>query len=451
MRVVWVGAVLVLLALATTAAAGPRGTWTRLPGDVVNFAEPGLARTSDGVLHVVYTRKNGTKEDLAHVAIGAGGAVGADSVALGGWATMSNPDLLRMPDGSLRAFFGGIRSTAPGEPNDAMNTATAPPGGGPWTLQIGKAAKATYAYATTAAGAGLAKDGTPISAWAGSPGLGFHYGTDPAGPDGTIPQSGCCLYSPDVAVDAVTGQAWLAFFSNETASPGAFVNAIGPGGPQGGRKLAPGSVSGNSFAQPLNRAPIAGRIGAAGVYLAYGQGYPTSKTVAVWRVDSSKPQLVIKADGAKHVNVAAAPQGRLWLMWERRGSIYATRTNHAATRVGPFSKLRPPGSRTVYQLAGEGSAGPLDVVANDGHGLWHQQVWPRLQLVAKTAKSGAGRTVTFRVLDAGDPVAGATIKAGAKSLKTDAKGKAVLKQATAARVKARATKAGYVAATVTVR
>jgi len=88
---------------------------------------------------------------------------------------MSHPDLLRMPDGSLRAFFGGIRSTAPGETNNAMNTATAPASGASWMLQPGKAAQSTSAYATSYAGAGFAKDGTPISSWATTFALGFHF------------------------------------------------------------------------------------------------------------------------------------------------------------------------------------------------------------------------------------------------------------------------------------
>ena len=380
-----------VLALAGSAAAGPPGQWTALPGTVVNFAEPGLARTSDGVLHLVYTRKSGTKEELAHVTVSAGGKVGSTAVALGGWSSMSHPDLLRMPDGSLRVFFGGIRSTNPGETNNAMNTATAPASGAQWSLQSGRAAQATYAYATSYAGAGLAKNGTPISSWAGTPGLGFHYGVDPSTPDGKIPQSGCCLYHPDIGVDSASGQAWVGFTSNETASPGVFVNAIGPGGPEGGRKLAPGSLTGKSFLQPIGRTPITGRIGAAGVFLAYGQGYPTFKTVAVWRVDTAKPQLVLKAPGAKHVGVAAAPEGRLWVMWDVNGKIYATRTNHAATRVGPPSTVKPPGSGSVYELDGEGSAGPLDLVANDGKGLWHQQVWPKLQV------SGEARGQDHRV------------------------------------------------------
>ena len=322
-------------------------------------------------------------------------------------------------------------------------------------MKPGKAAQSTSAYATSVTGAGLAKDGTPISTWSGSPGLGFHYGVNPGDPDGKIPQSGCCLYTPEVAVDSASGQAWVAFHSNETASPGLYVNAIGPGGPQGGRRLAPGSVVGKSSIYPGNRASITGRIGPAGVYLFYGQGYPTFKTLALWKVDTAKPQIVIKADGNEHANVAAAPDGRLWLMWEQSGTIFAARTNKAATKVGAANALKPPSGGTIYRLNGEGSSGPLDLIANlqagGQQGLWHQQVWPKLTLTASTRASGAGRTITFKVLDAGDPVAGATVKAGGKSLKTAANGQATLKQANAARVKATASKAGYASATLAAR
>ena len=156
--------VVLVLALAASASAGPRGQWTRLPGTVINFAEPGLARTGDGVLHVVYTRRNGNKEDLIHLEVSPNGNVGSDAVALGGWSSMSHPDLLRMPDGSLRAFFGGIRSTNAGETNNSMNTATAPASGAPWTLKPGKAAQSTSAYATGVAGAGLALSVLTIAA-----------------------------------------------------------------------------------------------------------------------------------------------------------------------------------------------------------------------------------------------------------------------------------------------
>ena len=443
--------IVLVLAVAASASAGPRGQWTRLPGTVINFAEPGLARTGNGVLHVVYTRKNGTKEDLIHLEVSAGGKVGPDAVALGGWSSMSHPDLLRMPDGSLRAFFGGIRTTNAGETNNAMNTATAPASGAPWTLKPGKAAQSTSAYATGVAGAGLAKDGTPISTWSAGPGLGFHYGVDTSTPDGTIPQTGCCLYTPEIAVDSASGQAWVGFHSNESAAPGLYVNAIGPAGAQGGRRLAPGSATGKSSIYPGNRAALSGRIGAGGVYLFYGQGYPTFKTLALWKVDTAKPHLVVKLDGNEHANLAAAPNGRLWLMWERSGTIYAARTNRSATRVGAVNAVKPPSGATIYRLNGEGSAGPLDLIANMQAGgnqsLWHQQVWPKLSL----AGSRSGTSIVFRVTDAGDAVAGATVKAGGKSLKTNTGGRATLAQAPSGRVKATASKAGYAPAAASVR
>src|SRR5206468_525112 len=136
----------------------------------------------------------------------------------------------------------------------------------------------------------------------------------------------------------------------------------------------------------------------------------------------------------------AGPEARLWLMWDRNGKVYATRTNHAATKIEPVSALKPPGSGSVYELDGEGSAGPLDLIANDGQGLWHQQVRPRLGLTAASRKTGRGRVITFRVVDAGDPVGGATVKVGNRSLKTHATGFATFRQSRAAPVKASAAK-----------
>ncbi|MDH4103591.1 MAG: hypothetical protein OEV29_09445 [Thermoleophilia bacterium] len=447
-------AIAAMLALAVPAAAGPPGSWSRLPGTVINFAEPGLARTSDGVLHVLYVRKNGTNSDLAHVSVSPAGKVGAATVALGGWRSMNHPDVIRMPDGSLRTFFGGIRTTAGSEPNRAMNTATAPASGGPWTLQIGKAAQSNSAYSGATAGAGLARDGTPISAWYSTGEMGFHYGTSLDDPDRTVPATGCCLYEPEIAVDAATGQAYIGFFSLEKSAQGVYAQRISPAGVQGARWLAPGTRVGANALNPGGRTSLSARIGAPGVFMVHGQGYPTFKTVAVSRVGAGKPQIVLKADRAEHINVAAAPDGRLWLVWEQSGTIFATRTNKAAKKVGPVTKLKPPGGGDIYRLNGEGSAGPLELVANissNGQSLWHQQVLPGLQLTASSRAAGASRVITFRALDAGDPVAGAVIKIGGKTLRTAKNGSASYRAPGSGPVKATASKTGYRAATTTVR
>jgi hypothetical protein len=137
-------------------------------------------------------------------------------------------------------------------------------------------------------------------------------------------------------------------------------------------------------------------------------------------------------------------------MWEQNGTIYAARTNRAASRVGAVNAIKPPSGATIYRLNGEGSAGPLDLIANmsaGGQNLFHQQVWPKLSL----AGSRSGTKIVFRVADAGDPVASATVKAAGKSLKTAANGTATLSPAPKGRVKATASKAGYAPATATAR
>jgi hypothetical protein len=85
--------------------------------------------------------------------------------------------------------------------------------------------------------------------------------------------------------------------------------------------------------------------------------------------------------------------------------------------------------------------------AAGGQALWHQQVWPKLSLTG----SRSGKRILFRVTDAGDAVAGATVKAGGKTLKTNASGRATLAPAPASRVQATAAKAAYAPATATIR
>ena len=212
-------AVAVVLALAGSAAAGPPDSGRSLPGTVVNFAEPGLARTSDGVLHLVYTRKNGTKEDLAHVTVSGAGKVGSTAVALAGWSSMSHPDLLRMPDGSLRVFFGGIRSTNPGETNTAMNTATAPASGAQWSLQIGQGGAGDLRVRDLVRRRRPGEERRPDLELGGHPRPRLPLRRRPEHARRQDPQSGCCLYHPDIGVDSASGQAWVGFTSNETREP----------------------------------------------------------------------------------------------------------------------------------------------------------------------------------------------------------------------------------------
>ena len=200
-RVVAVAVVVPCSLSRRRAAAGPAqdsGRGSR--GRSSTSPSPGSPAPSDGVLHVVYTRKNGTKEDLVHLEVSPAGKVGADC----GRARRLVVDVAIRTSCACRtdrcaSFFGGIRSTNPGETNNAMNTATAPGVGRAVDAQAREGGAGHVRVRDGVAGAGLAKDGTPISTWSGSPGLGFHYGVDPSTPDGKIPQTGCCLYTPEIA------------------------------------------------------------------------------------------------------------------------------------------------------------------------------------------------------------------------------------------------------------
>ena len=73
--------------------------------------------------------------------------------------------------------------------------------------------------------------------------------------------------------------------------------------------------------------------------------------------------------------VCTGPHGRLWVAWgDVTDGLFVTRSNRAAGAFEPVQKLRPPSSHGLTYVQCEGSAGPLDLFANDGSGFWHTHV-----------------------------------------------------------------------------
>src|ERR1700760_2928371 len=111
----WIGQFALLALLANDAAASD---WVRItqPTDN-NTDEAALARTSDGVLHVVWQRKSGETYDYMHTAIGPDGHVsGSPLPVLTGWNTLVNPGLVAVRKSELWLFFAGIRTTNEKDP-----------------------------------------------------------------------------------------------------------------------------------------------------------------------------------------------------------------------------------------------------------------------------------------------------------------------------------------------
>jgi hypothetical protein len=89
-----------------------------------------------------------------------------------------------------------------------------------------------------------------------------------------------------------------------------------------------------------------------------------------------------------------------------------------ATAFEPVQRLKLPQTTdglTFVQC--EGSLGPMDLFADAG-GFWHSHLLAHFTLQARPSRG----SVTLVARDAGDPVAGATIKVGGKTLQSNASG-----------------------------
>ena len=106
---------------------------------------------------------------------------------------------------------------------------------------------------------------------------------------------------------------------------------------------AAGSSSGDGTqaVRPGQRTALTGRIGAGGVYLAYGAGYPAFGTVQLLRI-GRPPVAVARSTEVDHVGIAPGPGGRLWLFWSTGEGYAATRSNRAATRFESVTRVAAP-------------------------------------------------------------------------------------------------------------
>lgn len=443
-------ALLVGLVAAAPVHAGPPGTWTRLSeGNGSNIDQVALARGRDNVLNAVWPSKTGTTKGYRHSRVAPTGSLVAGPIAvLDGWSKLNNPALVVGLDGSLRLLFAGITAVPF---SGRATSATAPPDGSSWTFT--RALHTDNVGVNESAnsfGAAAKLDGTPVFSWSAN----VKVGLDPT-PELDL-QEGCCAYDSDVAVDAVSGEVVVGWYSNLAGQYGYLTRTVDPA--LGETRYAPSSAREDRKAghAPGQRTALTARLGAPGVYIAYCTGYPSCQTVSVWRHGGGSPLVVARATSrtssvGDHVAIVPGPDGRLWAMWEKRSQrVYATRSNRAATKFGAVVEVRPPaGTRSIWNVAGDGALGPLDLVASASTpgslAFWHTQVLPGLSLACK-----GGRVVSCTVSDAGDPVRGARVTLGSRTLTTNARGKASA-DLPAGSYRTAAAKAGYTSASASVR
>ena len=449
-------AVAMALCAASSAQAAP---WRQVTTpDQAAIDRVGLLRTPDGALHLAWHHPTGPNtDDLLHTVIAPSGTIGATTPIQTGWTGFQNAALVQDPLG-IRLFVGAIRSTDSSDPQDELNTLLSSDGGATWVLQAGNVVPdGGQAYGSPVAATTLAGGGT-LQAWAGTLGTWVHAGLSPASPNHDFQAPiGTYGYDPNLATDA-SGRTVLAWYSNATGRLGVLAQDVAAdGSPVGSAVTMPGT--GDMRVGMIGLTPIVARAG-GGLYVAYPTGYPTMNRVRLWRVGSGSTSTIARLGrtGSKPVTIAAAADGRLWVVWANtRGGVphvLAQRSNRTASRFGATVDAgRPRGSAVAFQLGASPTGGALDVLTNFSIGTapssatYHRRILPGLTLRARPSRlrRGLPQDVRFVVSDAGDPVRGARVRAGGASGLTAQDGGVTLRLPGRA-VTARAAKQGYTGA-----
>jgi hypothetical protein len=445
-------AVLLTVCAASSASAAP---WKRVTTpDGASTDQVGLARTADGVLHLAWSRPTGPNtEDLNHTVISRAGRIGATNPIQSGWTGFSNAALVLDP-GGLRAFWGGFRTTDSNDPQRETNTALSPDGGTSWVLQPGSVVPGgAQSYGSNTA-ATVRSDGTTLQAFAGTLGTWVHAGLSPATPNWDYQAPlGPYGYDPNLTTDT-RGRSLLAWYSSAASRAGVLAQFVNPdGSPSGSALTMPGT--GGMPIGLLGRTPLA-PLG-PNPYVAYA----TPNQIRVWRVGAANAPAVGRVGGSGSPAVAIAPtgDGRLWILWTRGfgdPDVLARRTNVGARKFGAIVNAgHPKDAMQAYKLDGSAVGGALDILGNFNIGTTstgvtsHRRILPGLTLRARPGRVRRGEPteVRFTVLDAGDPVRGARVRADGESGRTDGEGRVTLSINSRRSVTARATHPGYTPAT----
>jgi hypothetical protein len=429
---------------AGTAHAGGPGVWTKIAKVDNGFDYPGMFRTSDGRLHVVW-RKKLLNNNFAYgyTTVALNGATLNTGTALSNWESLEEDPVLVHHGSGMRLLFKGSRDTS-GDffSRGSVYTLTST-NGTTWNLP-----QETVMQQNTLNGtfAGTAEqDDTPVAVATLNQTLYYHEGTDSSAPAAAADKTATLSsgdYFNQSAVTANDGSVWIAYFRDfaSTASAnGYYVQQILP--TKGQPMKAPSSFNASVDNEPRQPVALAARNG-GGVFLAYCA--PTSTKacahVDLWKVGTSTPKVVPGTSSGSITRVALADglAGRISVVTgdPGRGKINAVRTNTTVSAFGVVRTINmPPDWFNFNTLEAEGTFGRLDIVANvlvatspNPIFLFHTQILAGLSLTASPSKFShtSAHTVTFTVKDASQPVSGAKVSCIGKSDLTNSSGIATI-------------------------
>lgn len=434
---------------APHAAPGAHPAWTSLgtSGQLDISDLIGMARSSDGTLHVAWTtlRSDSQTYDLMQTPVSALGSVGAPTPIVTGWSVLQGPSLVSTGD-QLAAFFSGVQSETAGDPTDGIDVATSTDNGVSWSHQGGAIASGNYADARdTSVAAGPSG---PLSAWYDVDTTVVHAGATPDSP----PNQTAYGEGANQAVAADADSAYVGWCS-DSSKAGVFVQQINvqTGAPAGSAELVPGSLSGSQVFCPASARV---QLVAHGSQFFVATVTGDREGVRGWNVGSGQSKSLAGGGGVKQFVAAATTPGAkhtVWVGWYDGSAIKLRRSNPSATVFGATVTIPRPTDGSLYDLDLNAQADRVDVVArveqdNGTVTLESAQQYPGLTLVAHS-----GVHPTFQVLDAGQPVPDASVTAGGVKGTTDGSGRVTFTHPPRpGHYKAQATRPKYVGASASV-
>ena len=462
MTVVSIAIVAAMFGIACGPAAVRAQTWRQISSGGMNVSDQvGIARTSDGILHIVWRHRAATQM-LLQTPIAASGALGPSVPVVSGWSSVGSPALVA--DGrALTVAFPGTPTLVTGNPQDGLDLATSADGGRSWSVAPAAIAQSQFSGVSTPA-AVLSANGSYLQSWYAPEGTVVHAGVDP-----NVPGVGGYGQGIDQAL-AATGYgpvtvAWC------DASTGVYVAQVDPA--SGAR------VSGVLRLSRTGRCPADTHV-ALGSSLMWRTEHSflaasdaDGRTVRVYDIapydiaSGTIRRTFTVAGGSsfkQQIALAFAPHavrgyrggytGGVWVGWYDSGSgglVFRRWTN--AGVWGATVNVPLPAGQSVYQVQIDAQNDRVDVIARTQSAenvvsLFATQVQPGLTLTAGSRMHI--RSTGFRVLDAGRGVTGATVNVAGRRLTTTLGGYAKA-DLPAGSYKVTAAKAGYVGASQRVR
>jgi hypothetical protein len=394
--------VVFLLVFVPAAAAG----WQQVASGLTNIIQPATLRTTSGTELIAWNTPNGSLELLRN----------GNLRTLLSANLVGKPALVQQPSGAIQLYVPAQTLDAS---LDGVVRLSSSDDGATWAAPV-----QTLSHDLADVGsAAVRPDGTPLFTQSTGTGLvNVYEGLN--GETMTNVFGECCGYAESVAVDS-SNVARVAFWSNGNSAPNRFVvDTLGGGSTTFGTQTAPRD----------DRVPLVSF--GTHTYMLWADGYPTATSVILERFPGGGVPLDRGSfsGGDPHMALALEPDGKLWALWTKGGSVRAARSRTSGASFGATVSVRDPSGSTAYQLEALARPGSVDALLNTGAAILRERLLPGLTVRA-TPKVAT-------VLDDGFPVKGATLKGGGKTLHTNAKGRAVIaKLAKKARITV--TAAGY--------